>query len=328
LFGNGNIDCTIVYPKRSKKQHFVNLVKQCEDVGIEFLDELPNSRDELIFGYQLIVDAIFGFSFSGTSVREPFGTILTELNEVLEARNEVDMKLPKLISVDVPSGWNVDKGDVAETGFHPDVLVSLTAPKLCSKEFQGRHFIGGRFLPPSIAAKYNIRMPPYPGVAQAMEVTKQHIEGGGSSSSSDSNSNVKSKDNADRPSLEDENTDDFSWREEYEAYLAEKQAEEQNSGNDDSAGENNKAAGDTDATTTPSLKYEEDDDTTWQEQYAAYCSEKEAKLAEQDAVKRQRLAEEHLAEKEIESMDCKEEYDDYMAEVEKINDTKPKKLDW
>jgi len=324
LFGNGNIDCTIVYPKRSKKQHFVNLVKQCQDVGIEFLDELPYERDELIFGYHLIVDAIFGFSFSGTSVREPFGTILTELNEILEARNEVDMKLPKLISVDVPSGWNVNEGDVAETGFHPDVLISLTAPKLCSKEFQGRHFIGGRFLPPSIAAKYNIRMPPYPGVAQAMEVTKQHIEGGSSSSSSsnsnsdsnsDSNSNVKSKDNADRPSPKEENTDDFSWREEYEAYLAEKQAEEQEAilgsgGNDDSAGENTKAAGDA----------EEDDDTTWQEQYAAYCSEKEAKLAEQDAVNRQ-----IIAEKEIESMDCKEEYDDYMAEVEKINDTKPGK---
>ena len=26
--------------------------------------------------------------------------------------------------------------------------------------------------------------------------------------------------------------------------------------------------------------------------------------------------------------ECREEYDDYMAEVEKINDTKPGKLDW
>merc|ERR1719491_840623 len=76
-----------------------------------------------------------------------------------------------IISVDVPSGWHVDKGDAMNTGFQPDVLVSLTAPKLCSKSFRGRHFVGGRFLPPLLAKKYGIQMPPYPGACQVMEIT-------------------------------------------------------------------------------------------------------------------------------------------------------------
>eukprot|EP01083_Nonionella_stella_P180940 646677_1 len=75
-----------------------------------------------------------------------------------------------LLSVDVPSGWDVDGGDLTGTNFSPDVLVSLTAPKLSSKKFTGRHFVGGRFLPPGIAEKYGIRMPPYPGLRHSMEV--------------------------------------------------------------------------------------------------------------------------------------------------------------
>lgn len=71
-----------------------------------------------------------------------------------------------------PIGWNVDMGDVMNVGFQPDVLVSLTAPKLCSKNFRQRHFVGGRFLPLSLAEKYHIQMPPYPGVSQVMEITK------------------------------------------------------------------------------------------------------------------------------------------------------------
>ena len=63
-----------------------------------------------------------------------------------------------LVSVDVPSGWDVDGGDLTGTNFHPDVLVSLTAPKLSAKKFRGRHFVGGRFLPPAIAEKYGIRV--------------------------------------------------------------------------------------------------------------------------------------------------------------------------
>lgn len=74
------------------------------------------------------------------------------------------------MSVDIPSGWDVEKGRVELTrtagdggdreeklsvseegeGFkwlEPDVLVSLTAPKEGVRSFTGRHFLGGRFIP-------------------------------------------------------------------------------------------------------------------------------------------------------------------------------------
>jgi len=157
------LDATVVYPKRSTKAHFINLVKQCEDVGIPILDEIPMDDDE--GGYDVIVDAIFGFSFRGTAPREPYATAIANMVE-LQGRQEKSL----LVSVDVPSGWDVDGGDLTGTNFRPDVLVSLTAPKLSSKKFRGRHFVGGRFLPPAIAEKYGVMMPPYPGKTQVMEI--------------------------------------------------------------------------------------------------------------------------------------------------------------
>lgn len=143
-------DATIVYPKRSTKPHFINLVKQCEDMGIPILDEINNVQDDSQERYDIIVDAIFGFSFHGTAPREPFASAIANMVEL--------QKGSTLVSVDVPSGWNVDGGDLTGTGFSPDVLISLTAPKLSAKKFKGRHFVGGRFLPPAIAEKYNIRV--------------------------------------------------------------------------------------------------------------------------------------------------------------------------
>ena len=56
------------------------------------------------------------------------------------------------MSVDCPSGWDVEKGDEAGDGLRPDMLVSLTAPKQGAKGFDGtHHYLGGRFVPPEIA---------------------------------------------------------------------------------------------------------------------------------------------------------------------------------
>ena len=266
----GNYDCTIVYPKRSKKQHFINLVKQCEDVNIPVLDEMPPQSE--IDSYDAIVDAIFGFSFKGEP-REPFGTILRQLKEAQESDNGEQT----IFSVDVPSGWNVDEGDVAKTGFVPDILISLTAPKLCSKEFQGRHFIGGRFLPPKVGEKYNVRMPPYKGISQVMEVTREHIEG-----------------ESPKPSPEPASSDD-SWMEEYAAYLAEKEQ---------AAQENTDTAATSDVASDPKETNEgqdADSEPTWEEQYQAYCIEKEARLAEEDAREREALRKEEEAPSEVAS---------------------------
>lgn len=76
-------------------------------------------------------------------------------------------------SVDAPSSWDIENGP-PKTGlgstFNPDILVSLTAPKPLVKHFAGRHFIGGRFVPPSIARKYDFDLPEYEGIDQIVEV--------------------------------------------------------------------------------------------------------------------------------------------------------------
>ncbi len=84
----------------------------------------------------VILDAIFGFSFKGP-VRAPFDVALPLISE---------SRLP-IVSVDIPSGWDVEKGNDAGVGLNPDVLISLTAPKEGVKSFEGIHFLGGRFVP-------------------------------------------------------------------------------------------------------------------------------------------------------------------------------------
>ncbi|VDN10878.1 unnamed protein product [Dibothriocephalus latus] len=54
----------------------------------------------------------------------------------------------------------------------PDCLISLTAPKLCARRFNGRyHFLAGRFIPPVLAEKYQLNLPPYPGSCQFVQLS-------------------------------------------------------------------------------------------------------------------------------------------------------------
>lgn len=79
-----------------------------------------------------------GFSFSG-EVREPFPAVIQAMEET---------SIP-VTSVDAPSSWNIEDGPPKSgvgSSFNPDVLVSLTAPKPLVKFFNGRHFIGGRYV--------------------------------------------------------------------------------------------------------------------------------------------------------------------------------------
>ncbi|XP_070323614.1 NAD(P)H-hydrate epimerase isoform X2 [Odocoileus virginianus] len=140
---------TIYYPKRPNKPLFTALVTQCQKMDIPFLGEMPPEPmliDEL---YELVVDAIFGFSFTG-EVREPFRSILSVLN---------GLTVP-IASIDIPSGWDVEKG--SSGGIQPDLLISLTAPKKSATQFTGRyHYLGGRFVPPALEKKYQLNLPPY-----------------------------------------------------------------------------------------------------------------------------------------------------------------------
>ena len=122
-----------------------------------FIPTLPTAIKELsraLTTSDVILDAIFGFSFS-PPVRAPFDAVLPLLAKSGKP----------IVSVDIPSGWDVEKGkipfgvkkiegegDVTEEetafeGLEPEVLVSLTAPKLGAKDYKGRHFLGGRFVP-------------------------------------------------------------------------------------------------------------------------------------------------------------------------------------
>ena len=51
-----------------------------------------------------------------------------------------------IASIDIPSGWNVDEGNVNNV-FTPEILISLTLPKKCAESFKGAHYLGGRFVP-------------------------------------------------------------------------------------------------------------------------------------------------------------------------------------
>ena len=149
-------DITVVYPKRSKGALFEGLVTQCRQLGIPVLGELSVP----VGSFSVVMDAIFGFSFHG-SPRPPFGGMLTAIKS---------SGVP-VVSVDVPSGWDVDLGDVGGDGLSPDVLVSLTAPKKCAAAFKGRHFLGGRFVPPRLRERYGLEgLPKYEGVAQVVEL--------------------------------------------------------------------------------------------------------------------------------------------------------------
>ena len=61
----------------------------------------------------------------------------------------------------------------------PAVLVALTAPKKCAACCRGRHYVGGRFVPPFIREKYDLRLPPYPGMAQIQELEAWGADGEG-----------------------------------------------------------------------------------------------------------------------------------------------------
>lgn len=149
---------TVYYPKQSSNELYQRLTTQLRTLGVPFTDDFHGALKHT----HHVVDAIFGFSFSG-EVREPFPAVIRALAEA---------RVP-VTSVDVPSSWDVETGPPAEgpgKGFRPHALVSLTAPKPLTRFFAGRHFVGGRFVAPYICEKYGLELPEYEGVDQIVEV--------------------------------------------------------------------------------------------------------------------------------------------------------------
>ncbi|KDR73554.1 hypothetical protein GALMADRAFT_100297 [Galerina marginata CBS 339.88] len=152
---------TVYMPKPGNKDIYQRLKKQCENMEIPII---PPSEDieslrRALHDSDVILDAIFGFSFK-PPIRAPFDSVLPLLNQ---------SRLP-IVSVDIPSGWDVENGNELGVGLQPNVLISLTAPKEGVKDFIGRHFLGGRFVPEYLEKKFELHLPPYPGSDQIVEL--------------------------------------------------------------------------------------------------------------------------------------------------------------
>jgi NAD(P)H-hydrate epimerase len=65
-----NVD--VFYPKKVENKFFKSLVSLCESYDINFVE---TDFDNFSNGYDLIVDAIFGYSFKG-DIRAPFDKII------------------------------------------------------------------------------------------------------------------------------------------------------------------------------------------------------------------------------------------------------------
>lgn len=133
------------------------LQRQCSCVDVNVCEDLS---EELLEASDVIVDALFGFSFDvRRPLRDPFASIIARLSTACQP----------IVCVDVPSGWDVDCGPASpdEPHIKPAVLISLTAPKGCARHLGGevRHYLAGRFVPPTVASAYQLSLPDYPGAA-------------------------------------------------------------------------------------------------------------------------------------------------------------------
>ncbi|MDI1492363.1 MAG: hypothetical protein OHK93_003577 [Ramalina farinacea] len=122
---------TIFYPIPTNKEIYTRLATQLKNLSIPFTDDFSHAAQST----DHIIDAIFGFSFSG-EVRDPFRSVIATLEST---------KVP-VLSVDAPSSWNIQDGPPGNgpgKEFMPQSLISLTAPKPLVKHYRGTHFLGG-----------------------------------------------------------------------------------------------------------------------------------------------------------------------------------------
>jgi len=132
--------------------------------------------DELNSNFSVIIDALFGFSFK-PPVRSEFQPILLRLCETttpvasigysigLERWDWTRWKTRRRTTVCYFGVKHI--GCILKRFFcsRPSMLISLTAPKLCSSKFSGEnHYLGGRFVPKALEAKYDLNLPGYEGL--------------------------------------------------------------------------------------------------------------------------------------------------------------------
>ena len=70
------------------------------------------------------------------------------------------------------SGWDVDVAGTRSDTLQPEVLISIVVPKLCARNFRGRHLVAGRFLPPDLVKKYELNLAPFDACSWTSDVTQ------------------------------------------------------------------------------------------------------------------------------------------------------------
>lgn len=190
----------VLYPMAPKTEFFQALLQQCRQFGcrvFDALDQLPPA-ERVGAEYSVLVDAVFGFSFDASRPpREPFAQVMQLMVEasrlhfrdgqIAVAAVPGDASRAFLVSVDLPSGWHVERGPqrwlsrnqaqlqkpAQEKGEEeeapvlellPDLLVSLSAPKLAAWSLPQQnlcaHVLGGRFLPPAVIRRFGLEQLP------------------------------------------------------------------------------------------------------------------------------------------------------------------------
>lgn len=154
----------VYWPKEGKHELYGRLKTQLEQLKVPFIEDFQSE----LASSDVIVDAIFGFSFKG-EVREPFPSVIEALAKTGKP----------VLAVDAPSSWDIEMGPRKQgcgKGYMPQGLISLTAPKPLVEFFRGRHWIGGRFVGRKVANRFGFDVPEYPGGEQVVEVG---VGGGG-----------------------------------------------------------------------------------------------------------------------------------------------------
>lgn len=162
----------VVYPRPSRAEAALSesLQLQLAAFRVPVHAHMPAAAD-IRARFDCVVDALFGFSFVGpprgelgealavmVSVQQPSNATAAAVSVAGAAVGSAGASggLP-ILSIDIPSGWHVEHGDESGgAGLSPAVLVSLSAPKMCSQHFRGAHWLGGRFVPPALADEFGI----------------------------------------------------------------------------------------------------------------------------------------------------------------------------
>lgn len=176
LFGYEPI---VLYPsQRGKVDFYDQLLNQLKFFNVPVFDHSETFWAHLKDTSKVVclVDSIFGFSFR-PPIRGSYKSIITKMVQ-LQNDHSVD-----IVCVDIPSGWDVDKGPVLEptednpnpqeTYIKPKVLVSLTMPKPCSQYLShgAKHFVGGRFITQEFASRFGMNCFEYPETDQILQLS-------------------------------------------------------------------------------------------------------------------------------------------------------------